>query len=91
LKEKEEVNFLRVFSVFHGFNAGILFYDTLQSCPQDNFPPYGRVTILKEKEEVGFLRVFSVLNGFKTQEFRFAIHYKVVRKTISHLITESQF
>jgi hypothetical protein len=58
------VGFLRVLSVFNGLNAEISFCDTLQSCLQDNFPPYDRVTILKEKEEVGFWRVFSVFNGF---------------------------
>jgi hypothetical protein len=50
--EKEEVGFLgplMVFSVFKIFNARISIYDTLQSCPRDNFPPYRHFRITIEK------------------------------------------
>jgi hypothetical protein len=85
-KEKEEAGFWMVFSVFHGFNAGLSFCDALQRCPYDNSAPFiGILDFQKRKKKWAIIWFFGFLMVL-THEFRFAMHYKVVRITIPHLI-----
>jgi hypothetical protein len=53
-----------IFRVSNGFNAGISFYDTLQSCPYDHSAPDRHFRFSKGKAEVGYWMIFRVFNRF---------------------------